>query len=114
VDDVSAAFIRESAEESVLVLAARGDVDAELAPGVVPGAARAQALYGDATLAVADDGSVLVSAEGPAFAAWLLPGATVPAAGPETAHDDPLRDVVDGETPTPADVVAGASAEESK
>ena len=61
------------------------------------------------TLAVADDGSVLVSAEGPAFAAWLLPGAVVPAAEPETAHDEPLRDVVDGETPTPADVVAGES-----
>ncbi len=113
VDDVSVAFIRESAAESVLVVAARGDVDVELAPGAVPGAAKAEALSGDAMLAVADDGSVLLSADGPAFAAWLLPGVTVPAAEPATGHDEPLRDIVDGETPTPADLVTDGRAEGS-
>jgi alpha-glucosidase len=63
----------------VLVLAARGDVDAELPAGVLPGADRAEAVFGDATLAVADDGSVLLSADGPAFAVWVLPGVAVPA-----------------------------------
>ena len=62
-------------------------------------------------LAVADDGSVLLSAEGPVFAAWLLPGVAVPAAPPTTSHDEPLRDVVDGATPTPADIVKDARAE---
>ena len=113
VDDVSVAFVRESADESVLVVAARGDIDAELAPGALPGASEAVALYGDATLAVADDGSVLLSAEGPAFAAWLLPGVAVPAPEPATAHDEPLRDIVDGETPTPADLVTDGRAEDS-
>ncbi len=113
VDDVSVAFVRESADESVLVVAARGDIDAELAPGTVPGASQAVALYGDATLAVADDGSVLLSAEGPAFAAWLLPGVVVPAPEPATGHEEPLRDIVDGETPTPADLVIDGSAEAS-
>ena len=80
VDDAGVAFVRESEEETVLVLAARGDVDVELAHGLVPGAAHAEALYGDATLAVADDGSVLLSADGPVFAAWLLPGVRVPVA----------------------------------
>jgi alpha-glucosidase len=79
VDDACIAFVRESEEQSVLVLAARGDVDVELATGAVADAAQAEALYGDATLAVADDGSVLLSADGPVFAAWLLPGVTVPA-----------------------------------
>jgi alpha-glucosidase len=106
VDDVSVAFIRESAEECVLVLAARGDVDVELPPGAVPKAAEAQARYGDATLAVAEDGSVLVSTEGPMFAAWLLPGVSVPSEPPPPAHEEPWRDVVDGATPTPADIVS--------
>ena len=80
VDDAGVAFVRESADESVLVLAARGDVDVEIPAGALPGAAHAEALYGDATLAVADDGSVLLSADGPVFAVWRLPGVTVPVA----------------------------------
>jgi alpha-glucosidase len=35
-------------------------------------------LYGDATLATASDGSLLLSADGPVFAAWALPGVVVP------------------------------------
>lgn len=106
IDDESVAFVRESADETVLVLAARGDVDAELGAGVLPAAGRAEAVFGDATLAVADDGSVLLSAEGPAFAVWVLPGVTVPAPPLTVGHDEPLRDVVDGETFTPAEIVA--------
>ena len=78
VDDEGLVFVRESEEETVLVLASRGDVGVSLPAGVVPGAAYAEVLFGDATLAVADDGSVLLSAEGPAFAAWALPGVAVP------------------------------------
>lgn len=107
VDDVSVAFVRESAEESVLVLAARGDVDVELIPGAVPRAEQAEAVFGEATLAVAGDGSVLLSADGPAFAVWVLPGVTVPAAAPASVHDVPLREIVDGALPTPAELVAG-------
>jgi alpha-glucosidase len=62
----------------VLVVAARGDVDAELPAGALLGAEQAEPVFGDATLAVASDGSVLVSAEGPAFAAWVLPGVAAP------------------------------------
>ena len=78
VDDETVVFVRESAEESVLVLATRGGADIELAPGALPGAADAAELHGDATLATASDGAVALAAEGPAFAAWSLPGVRVP------------------------------------
>ncbi len=74
VDDEIVVFVRESADETVLVLASRGDVDVELDAVAVPGAAAARDLYGDATLATASDGAVLISADGPVFAAWTLPG----------------------------------------
>lgn len=77
-DDETVVFVRESAEESILVLATRGGADAELAPGALPGAAAAEALFGDATLAVASDGAVALAAEGPAFAVWSLPGVSLP------------------------------------
>ncbi|GAA2973782.1 alpha-glucosidase [Microbacterium terrae] len=80
VDDAAVAFVRESAGESALVLAARGDVDVELPAGAVIGAAGADAVFGDATLGVADDGAVVLSAEGPAFAVWMLPGVDAPEA----------------------------------
>ncbi|WP_137843098.1 glycoside hydrolase family 13 protein [Microbacterium sp. 2FI] len=79
IDDETVAFVRESADETILVLATRGGADADLAPGALPGAAAAEARFGDATLAVADDGAVLLSAEGPAFAVWSLPGVIAPA-----------------------------------
>ncbi|MFD5213231.1 glycoside hydrolase family 13 protein [Microbacterium sp. NPDC058345] len=80
VDEETVVFVREGADESVLVLATRGGADAELTPGALPCAERAQALYGDATLAVASDGAVALAADGPAFAAWSLPGVRMPAA----------------------------------
>ncbi|GAB3595269.1 glycoside hydrolase family 13 protein [Microbacterium tumbae] len=78
VDDETIVFARESAEETVLVVATRGGADVELASGLVLGTDVARELYGDATLAVAEDGSVLITAEGPAFAAWSLPGVVAP------------------------------------
>lgn len=78
VDDEVVVFVRESAEEIVLVLASRADVDVELDAVAVPGAAAARNLYGDATLATASDGAVLISADGPVFAAWALPGVALP------------------------------------
>lgn len=99
VDDASLAFVRESADETVLVLAARGDVDVELPAHVLPGADAATSLFGDATLATAGDGAVVLAAEGPVFAAWSLPGVSAPP-------------VVAGSTPhprTPADPAAGPS-----
>lgn len=78
VDDETVVFVRESTDESVLVLATRGDADVELEPGLLAGAAEAVELVGAATLAVSTDGAVLLSADGPAFAAWSLPGVTIP------------------------------------
>lgn len=77
VDDEALVFVRESAEETVLVVASRGDLSVELDDVQLPGASHAEALYGDALLATADDGSVLIEAEGPAFAMWQLPGVRV-------------------------------------
>ena len=71
--------MREAADESVLVVAADADLDVEIPAPLVLGADRAEALFGDATLGVASDGTVLVSADGPSFAVWRLPGVNPPA-----------------------------------
>lgn len=76
VGDEGFAFVRESAEETVLVVAASGSFEAALDEALVPGLARAERLYGDLEL----DGGV-VRAGGPAFAAWALPGVAVPEGG---------------------------------
>jgi alpha-glucosidase len=81
VDDECLVFVRESEAETVLVLAARGDVDIELPPGALTGTGAAEALFGDATFAVAEGGAVALAADGPAFAAWALPGVSAPDAG---------------------------------
>ena len=78
VDDAAAVFVRESAEESVLVLASRGAADATIPAVLLPGAEAATALYGDATVTVTHAGDVRVRAAGTAFAAWALPGVTAP------------------------------------
>lgn len=77
VDDDSVVFVRESAEETALVVATTGALDVALPAVALPGAADAVARFGEATLAVADDG-VLIAADGPAFAVWTLPGVEVP------------------------------------
>lgn len=79
VDDETVVFVREGEDESVLVLATRGGANLVLAPGAVAGASSAERRYGDAALAVTHDG-VALAADGPAFAAWALPGVAVPAA----------------------------------
>ncbi|PRB08807.1 glycoside hydrolase family 13 protein [Microbacterium sp. MYb64] len=81
VDDECLVFVRESESESVLVLAARGDVDIELPPGALTGTGAAEALIGDATFAVSEGGAVALAADGPVFAAWALPGVAAPDAG---------------------------------
>ncbi|MBY6061520.1 glycoside hydrolase family 13 protein [Microbacterium esteraromaticum] len=78
VDDDTVVFVRESAQECILVLATRGGADAALQAGVLPRASEAVALFGDATLAVAADGAVALAADGPAFAVWALPGVEAP------------------------------------
>ncbi|WP_324253945.1 DUF3459 domain-containing protein [Microbacterium schleiferi] len=78
VDENTVVFVRESADESVLVLVTTTDADLTLPSAAVLGADRAIALVGDATLAAASDGAVLIAAEGPAFAAWVLPGVSAP------------------------------------
>lgn len=105
VDDETVLFVRESVDETVLVLATRGDADAALDAGALPGAAEATAVFGDATLAVAGDGAVLLSADGPAFAVWTLPGVTPPTPTAQPATDEVSRGVVAGDTPTPASEV---------
>jgi alpha-glucosidase len=77
-DDEVVAFARESADETVVVLASRGDVDIELPAGALAAASEATALYGDATFGVSEDGAVVITADGPAFAAWSLPGVATP------------------------------------
>ncbi|MCS3842864.1 glycoside hydrolase family 13 protein [Microbacterium sp. AK031] len=78
IDDETIVFVRESAAESVLVLATRGGADVEIPAGALAGAESAESLFGEATLAAASDGSVAVTADGPAFAAWSLPGVALP------------------------------------
>jgi alpha-glucosidase len=76
------AFVRESVEECVLVLAARDAVDVALPDGSV--GAPVRRLFGDASF---DDGRL--RSDGIGFAAWLLPGATELAWGP--VSDDPAE-----------------------
>ncbi|WP_169581830.1 MULTISPECIES: glycoside hydrolase family 13 protein [Microbacterium] len=105
IDDDGVAFVRESADETLLVLAARGDTDASIPAGSLPGAASAEALFGDAMLAVSEDGAVLLSAEGPAFAVWTLPGVDAPPTSAEPEVAEVSRGVVDAGDVTPADEV---------
>lgn len=78
VDAAGVVFVRESADETILVLAARGDLDVSLSAHALAGAASAEALFGDATLAVAGDGGAVLTSEGPTFAVWALPGVAAP------------------------------------
>lgn len=78
VDDGSVVFVRESADESVLVLATRADADIALPAHMLAGGADTRVLFGDATLGASADGGARLAARGPAFAAWVLPGVTVP------------------------------------
>jgi alpha-glucosidase len=87
VDENTLVFVRESADESVLVLASTTDADITLPPAALLGTERAEALFGDAGLAAAADGSVGIRTTGATFAAWALPGMGVPA--PRDSGDTP-------------------------
>ncbi|HEY9499553.1 MAG TPA: glycoside hydrolase family 13 protein [Terrimesophilobacter sp.] len=66
-DDVLA-FARESAEESILIVASREDFELAIAPHAVAGLEGAKLLYGTA---VSDS---VIRGTGPTFSAWSLPG----------------------------------------
>ena len=68
-------FVREAAEESVLVVAARAAVDVTLATDAVAGSP--ETLYGQVA-ASASAGRLHLSTTGPAFGAFALPGVELP------------------------------------
>ena len=74
-DDVLA-FVRESADESILIVAARSDVDILLEPDAVAGVTDAVPLFGEGELLASEDG-IRVQAQGPVFLAWSLRGIPV-------------------------------------
>jgi alpha-glucosidase len=77
-DDGGLAFVRESAEECVLVVAARDGLDVRMPAAAVTGPAAARRLHGDATLEALPDGGAHVRATGTGFSAWSLPGVAAP------------------------------------
>ncbi|WP_243695288.1 glycoside hydrolase family 13 protein [Agromyces protaetiae] len=82
--DDAVAFVREAADASVLVFAARSASAVELATGALPqlvGDPELLAAFGDVRLETS--GTCAISSGGPAFAAWRLPGVAVPTTGSE-------------------------------
>ncbi len=77
-DDHTIAFVRESAEESVLIVATDAGCDLGLPAPLLPPAPTAVALFGVGTLAGQADGSVRIEVAGPAFCAWRLAGVRMP------------------------------------
>jgi alpha-glucosidase len=77
VDDDVPVFERDTAHESVLVLAARASGAVSVPGEALAGADAATRLLGDAELAGATDG-IRLKAPGPSFTAWALPGVLVP------------------------------------
>jgi alpha-glucosidase len=75
-DDVMV-FVREAAESSGLVAAARAGATVVLSGSAVAGAEAATRLFGAAELAASAMG-IEITLDGPSFAAWLLPGALLP------------------------------------
>ncbi len=80
VDDEVIVFVRESADEAVLVFAASAASTVTLSADAVAGLDSASRGFGEVDLRLTSDGAQLVS-DGPAFAAWVLPGVRVPVAG---------------------------------
>ncbi len=79
VEDDAVAFVRESGTESVLVFAARAGGSLSFAASTLDTNVTDDAthLHGSGRLA-ASDGLMHLSADGPSFAAWLLPGVDAP------------------------------------
>lgn len=89
-DDDAIVFIRENADEAVLVLAARTDVEIRLDMALVGAATAATARYAAGTVElVADDGAVRLHGRGASFAVWTLPGVTAPRARAERSVATP-------------------------
>ncbi|MGO4102924.1 glycoside hydrolase family 13 protein [Leifsonia sp. YAF41] len=76
VGDDAVAFVRESAEGSVLILAARAGATVTLSGQAIGGADVAEPLVGGAELTVSA-GDIRLTAGGPSFTAWALPGINV-------------------------------------
>ena len=70
-------YVREAAEGSVLLVAARAASEVMLPPHALSGADAASLLFGNGQLTASVDGIRLV-AGGPSFTAWVLPGVVVP------------------------------------
>ncbi|WP_213815576.1 glycoside hydrolase family 13 protein [Glaciihabitans sp. dw_435] len=77
-DDV-VVFVRESVDESVLVVAARSGFDVTLPASAAPG--ELGHLFGHTHAERADDGALRLYGEGPSFAAWQLPGVDLATVG---------------------------------
>ncbi|MGY4859182.1 glycoside hydrolase family 13 protein [Cryobacterium sp. AP23] len=93
VGDDALVFVRESEQESVLLLATRAGADVMLPAGVLPAvgvSATLPALVGPALATVVGDGIRLV-ATGPSFTAWALPGVTIPSDGTLVSPTGPAR-----------------------
>ncbi len=80
VGDDALVFVRESAEQTLLIVATRADATVEIPAALLPGGDDAEPLWGDALFAHSHDGDVLIEVEGPTFAVWALPGVRVPEA----------------------------------
>ena len=78
VGDDAVAFVRESADEAVLVFAARAATTLSFEAAALSRSDVATAVFGDAGLATSD-GLVTLSATAPTFAVWTLPGVATPA-----------------------------------
>ncbi|MEC5152010.1 hypothetical protein [Cryobacterium sp. GrIS_2_6] len=77
VDDDVLVFVRETGDESVLLMAAPAPGAVSLPTGTLAGADAAMRLLGDAELVGATDG-IRLTTPGPSFTAWVLPGVLVP------------------------------------
>lgn len=77
VSDDAVAFVRESADETLLVFAARAASTLSFETAALPGADAAAPVFGNVGLE-ASDGQVTLSADGPAFTVWSLAGVAAP------------------------------------
>ena len=80
VGDDAVAFVRESADETLLVFAARAAATLSFQVTAVSGADAAAPVFGDGSLE-ASDSLVTLSATAPTFAVWALPGVAAPSWG---------------------------------
>lgn len=79
VGDDMLVYMREAAEGSVLLVAARAASEVMLPPHAIASADAASLLFGNGQLTASVDGTMLV-AGGTSFTAWALPGVVVPSA----------------------------------